>query len=113
METPTTLRFHLDESVNNAVVTGLRRRGFEVTVSHDGGLLGASDAVQLAFATAENRVLITHDDDFLRLHAGGVSHAGIAYSRPNLRTIGQLVLKLAALGRQRTAEDVAGTVEFL
>ena len=107
------LRFHLDESVNNAVAIGLRLRGFDVSVSNDAGLLGASDDVQLAYATSENRLLVTHDDDFLRLHAGGVIHAGIAYTRASKRTIGQLVLKLAALGRAHTAEDIAGTVEFL
>ena len=107
-----TLRFHLDESVNNAIAVGLRLRGFDVTVSNDADLLGATDDLQLAFASSENRLLV-NDDDFLRLHADGAVHAGIAYSRPNQRTIGQLVLKLAALGRSHTAEDIAGTVEFL
>jgi hypothetical protein len=107
------LRFHLDESVNNAVAVGLRRRGCDASRSKEIGLLGATDHEQLAFALTESRVLITHDDDFLRLHARGIAHAGIAYSRPNHRTIGQLVLKLAALGRARTAEEIAGRIEFL
>ena len=107
------LRFHLDESANNAVAVGLRRRGFNVSVSKEVDLLGATDLEQLAFAMREGRVLVTHDDDFLRLHARGMAHAGIAYSRPNRRTIGQLVLKLAALGRTRTIDEIAGTVEFL
>jgi hypothetical protein len=108
-----TLHFHLDESVNNAIAVGLRLRGFDVTVSNDAGLLGACDEDQLAYASSTNRLLVTHDDDFLRLHADGIVHAGIAYARPNQRTIGQLVLKLAALGRVKTADQIAGTVEFL
>ncbi len=107
------LRFHLDESVNNAVAVGLQRRGFDASVSSEVGLLGASDSDQLDFALRESRVLVTHDDDFLRLHACGVPHAGIAYSRPNCRTIVQLVPKLAAFGRTQTNEAIAGTVEFL
>jgi hypothetical protein len=107
------LRFHLDESFNTAIAIGLRRRGFDATISNEAGLVGANDHEQIAFALVENRVLVTHDDDFLRLHSEGVSHSGIAYCKPNHRTIGQIVLRLAALGRQRTAEDVAGTVEFL
>jgi uncharacterized protein with PIN domain len=108
-----TLRFHLDESVSNAVAVGLRLRGFDVTLSKDAGLLGASDEDQLAYASSMNRLLVTHDDDFLRLHSVGIVHAGIAYARPNQRTIGQLVLKLVALGRAKAGEEIAGTVKFL
>jgi predicted nuclease of predicted toxin-antitoxin system len=70
------LRFHLDESVNNAIAVGLRRRGFDVTISKEAGLVGASDREQLAFALRESPVLMTRDDDFLRLHARRVPHAG-------------------------------------
>ena len=42
----------------------------------------------------EARVLVTHDSDFLRLHARGVSHAGIAYCPVGARTIGQLIYTL-------------------
>lgn len=70
------LRFHLDENVDPAVADGLQRRGVDVTTCQESGLLEAPDDRQLAFAVAEGRVLITHDEDFLALAKAGVSHAG-------------------------------------
>jgi hypothetical protein len=37
------IRFHLDENVDSAVADGLRRRGVDVTMPNDVGLIGASD----------------------------------------------------------------------
>ena len=110
---PAEIRFHLDESVSNAVARGLRQRGIDVTVSKDVGLVSAGDDEQLAFALSAGRVVITHDDDFLRWHARGIPHAGIAYSHLQKRSIGELVRKLVQLWRIRSAEEMEGTVEFL
>ena len=33
------IRFHLDESVNNAIANGLRLRGLDVTTSNEVGLV--------------------------------------------------------------------------
>ena len=107
------IRYHLDENVDHAIANGLRRRGIDVTTANDAGLLGADDAAQLAFAASQRRVLVTHDDDFLRVATDGVAHAGIAYCPPTRRTIGQIVLTLAHLWRERTAESFEGIVEFL
>ena len=85
------LRFHLDEHVPFALATGLRRHGIDVTTSADAGLLNADDDAQLAFATAQRRVLVTHDHDFLRLHAGGTTHSGIAYCHQNKHSVGEVM----------------------
>ena len=76
---PRTIQFHLDENCHRAVAEGLRRRGIEVTTTPEAGLLSATDEQQLAYCHRESRVLFTQDHDFLRLHAAGVSHSGIAY----------------------------------
>lgn len=76
------LRFHLDESVDPAVANGLRGRGADVTTSQNASLLQASDQRQLAFCLAEQRILVTHDEDFLALARGGIEHGGIAYCHP-------------------------------
>ena len=49
----------------------------------EAGLLGTADESLLAHAAVQSRVLITYDVDFLRLHAAGVPHAGIAYGPPD------------------------------
>jgi hypothetical protein len=107
------VRFHLDENVRNAVATGLRNRGIDVTTSAEVGLLGASDEEHLVFARDEHRVVVTHDDDFLRLDHDGLQHAGVAYCRQQARAVGRIVLKLTWLWRTRTAEDMQDKVEFL
>jgi predicted nuclease of predicted toxin-antitoxin system len=62
------IRFHLDENVSNSIAEGLRRRGIDVTTTPEIGLIAASDAQQIAFALSQNRVIFTHDDDFVVLH---------------------------------------------
>ena len=131
------IRFHLDENVDGAVARGLRDRGFDVTVAIDVGLLAASDPsaeVQvgcgrlvaidvgllaasdpehLSFAAAENRVVFTHDADFLRLHASGTSHAGIVYCRPLALKIGEIVHGLLLIASCLNSGEFRDHVEFL
>jgi uncharacterized protein with PIN domain len=107
------IRFHLDENVHGAIAKGLRLRGVDVTTTHEAGLIGASDEDHLAFALAQKRVVVTHDDDFLRLVSGGAAHAGIVYSAPRHLTIGQTVHGLMRLWRKYSAENFYGRVEFI
>lgn len=53
---PRTIRFYLDEHVAHAVADGLRRLGIDVLSTTDSGLLGAADADQISFATAESAI---------------------------------------------------------
>lgn len=107
------LRFHLDENVDRAIAMGLRNRGIDVTTTEEAGIKGMPDEEQLAFSNREGRVLVTHDDDLLVLHAQGVTHAGIVFSTLRRRTIGQMILRLAALSRHFDPPDMRGRVEFL
>jgi hypothetical protein len=107
------IRYHLDEHVDPAVAEGLRRRGIDVTTTVEAGLTGATDEDQLAFATANARVCVTRDPDFLVLHSRQISHAGIAYWHPKRRNVGQIVLDLTLLWRVATAEEMRGRVECL
>ena len=45
-------------------------------------------ATEYDLPLSEGRVLVTHDADFLRYHAEGVEHAGIAYCKKGSRTVG-------------------------
>ncbi len=110
---PQTIRFHLDEDVDPAIAEGLRRRGLDVTTSQEVGLLGALDPIQLAHAAAESRVLFTHDDDHLALHAEGVEHAGIAYCHRLKRSIGEIVDALTLIWQVLEPDEMANHVEFI
>jgi hypothetical protein len=105
--------FHLDEHISTALADALRHRGIDVTTTADAGLVGAADLDHLVFATARGRVLITQDIDFLRLHAAGVSHAGIAYCHPQSRSIGEMLRRLVLIHAALSPEDMKNRVEFL
>lgn len=66
----------------------------------------------LTFARGEGRVLFTRDDDFLRLHASGVEHAGIVYARQPAAT-GDVIHGLVRIAEVLTSEEMEGHVEFL
>jgi predicted nuclease of predicted toxin-antitoxin system len=89
------VRFYVDEHVAKAVSRGLRQRGVDVMRVTDAGLLTASDSEHLKRALAEGRVIFTQDDDYLRLHATGVEHAGIAYA-PQGMSIGEIIRGLSS-----------------
>ncbi len=71
------IAFLLDEHVAHAVAQALRRRGIDAQTATEAGLLGATDAEVLAYAQRAGRIVVTHDDDFLRLHHRQ-PHAGMA-----------------------------------
>jgi len=106
------VKFYTDEHVARAIARGLRHRGVDVLTAPEAGMLGASDEDQLALAAREQRVLFTQDDDFLRLHAAGVEHAGIVFARQHTR-IGAIVTGLMLVHEALSAEEMRDKVEFL
>lgn len=108
-----TIRFHLDENVNGAIVEGLRRRSIDVTTTPEQGLIGSSDKEQLAFACAQHRVLFTQDRDFLILHNARIRHAGSAYCIKGSRSTGGILRGLILIWEVLNASEMIGRVEFL
>lgn len=106
------IRFYLDEQVARAVAFGLRRRGVDVVTVREAGLLGAADEAHMARATTEERVIFTQDTDFLRLHAAGTSHAGIAYA-PQGTPVGPIIRGLMLIHQLLEPEEMRERVEFL
>jgi predicted nuclease of predicted toxin-antitoxin system len=107
------IRFHLDESVSNAIAFGLRRRGIDVTTTAEVGLIGASDPEQIAFCLSQARILITHDDDFIKLHHSGINHCGITYCNQKRRSIGEILNTLNLIWQALEPEDMKNQLEFL
>ena len=106
------VKYYTDEHVPTAVVAGLQRRSVDVLTTSEAKMLGASDEAQLAFATKQERVLFTQDDDFLRLHAAGVEHTGIVYVHQGV-TIGHMVRGLHFIFQVLNANEMRNHVEFL
>jgi len=81
------IRFHLDEHVDPAIATALRRAGIDVTTTVEAGLRTKNDEAQLQFARTEGRVIVTRDQDFLRLAAQMGDHRGIVFYTANRRWV--------------------------
>src|SRR5262245_42432292 len=110
---PRTIAFHLDENCQRAIADGLRRRGVDVTTTPEAVLMSASDGQQRACRLARGRVLFTQDRDFLRLHATGVPHAGIARCDKDSRSIGEIIQGLVLIWELLEPAEMANHVEYL
>ena len=106
------VKYYLDEHVARAVASGLRQRGVDVLTVPEANMMGALDEKHLEHALAESRVLFTQDEDFLRLHAKGQTHAGIAYA-PQGTGVGAIVRGLMLIHQVLDAEDMAAHLEYL
>lgn len=107
------IRFHLDENVSSAIANALRRAGIDVSTTPETGLIGQSDNTQLEFAQHEGRVIVTHDDDFLRIASVRNDHRGVAYCRKDTRSVGDIVNQLILIYEVLTPEEMQGQVQFL
>jgi predicted nuclease of predicted toxin-antitoxin system len=108
-----TIKYHFDEHMDNAIVSGLRRRGINVTTTVDAGLLKASDEEQIDFAAREGRVLVTCDRRISVHVRDDATHSGIVILRPGRKMIGPNVNLLSHLCRDTSAEDMLNQVRYL
>ena len=108
-----TIRLHLDESVSLRIVRALRDRNIDVTTPADVGLLSASDEQHLSYAYSDNRVVVAHDDDYIRLHSQGVEHSGIVYCHHSKYSVGQLLQHLLLLHACYDEAEMIGRLEYL
>jgi hypothetical protein len=84
-----------------------------VLTAQEANRCGLPDPNQLAFATAEERVLVTFDTDYLALHQSGVLHAGIAWCQEQKYSIGRLVRILRLLHGVMDRDSMRNHVEYL
>jgi predicted nuclease of predicted toxin-antitoxin system len=108
-----TIRFHLDEHVDPIIATALRRYGIDVSTTVEAGLRTTIDEAHLEYARREDRVIVTHDEDFLRFASKISDHPGIAYCHPRARTIGEIIRTLHLIYEVFTPQDMRGHVEYL
>ena len=106
------VRFHLDENVPLALAAALRRRAIDVTCTSEQELNGTTDEQQLDFASANQRIFVTQDKDFLRLHRKGARHWGIVFWRQDSVTIGAMLTHLVLIHDLMTAEEMRGQLDF-
>lgn len=108
-----TIKYYLDQNITGGTAEGLRALGIDVTTAQEEGRCGYPDPDQLAFATAEGRVLVTFDRDFLAIHATGIPHAGIVRTPPKKYTLGGFIHALEILHGVYTAAEMVDQLEYL
>ena len=110
------LDVYADENVTNAVVQALRKRGMDVVTVSDRGREGTDDALLLAEALADERVLLTNDQDFLALAAEAAARrdtfAPIFYWPQQQRRVGELVNRMIQEVSQISYADACSRVFF-
>jgi predicted nuclease of predicted toxin-antitoxin system len=107
------MRFHVDENVPTALVRALRMHGHDVTTRSDAGLLEADDRPHINFALRNDRVIITHDRDYLAQHARGIGHAGILYCHQRKYGLSTLLMMCLLVADCYTQNEMRGRVEYL
>jgi hypothetical protein len=107
---------YVDQCVNRRITAGLRLKGLELVTAQERKQCATDDQVLLEVATAENRLLLTNDADFLRLHKEwmtlGKSHSGIVYW-PQSRPIGTVIRAIIDYVTVTEAEAAKNTVKFV
>jgi hypothetical protein len=103
----------MDQHYYSSVSKGLRRLGLDVLTAQDAGRCGLPDQDQLAFATSQERVMVTFDSDYLALHQSGVAHAGIAWCPQEKYGIGMLIQLLELLHGISDSDQMRNHVEYL
>lgn len=105
------LKFYTDEHIAKAVVKGLKARGIDGVTCVEVGMRTASDLEHLKLALKKKRVIVTYDNDFLKLHAEDYEHAGIAFAT-NPVPIGEMIHFLLLMYEVLDADDMKNHIEF-
>jgi hypothetical protein len=112
-------RLFIDEDAcEEAVVSALRRLGFDVLTVHEANRLALDDADQLRYASSLGRAIYSlNARHFAQLHrdflARGEDHAGIIVIPRQRYTIGEKVHRLQELFTSSDVASLRNSLSFL
>ena len=107
------VKYYLDENIAKSVLKGLRRKGIDTVSVTDVGMRTKSDIEHIQKALELGRVIVTFDNDFLKLNNEGVTHAGIAFFQDSYTSVDDMIRDLELLYQVMDAEDMFNHVEYL
>jgi predicted nuclease of predicted toxin-antitoxin system len=107
---------YLDEDVSVLVAALLRARGFDVVTARDQGMLGRSDAEQLARAASLGRCIFTHNrfdyEELQRWYVGShQKHCGIIVG--SRRDVYELARRAAILLNTLSADEIENQLLYI
>jgi|SRR3989338_2598166 len=106
------MKFLADEHIELSIVTGLKLLGIDAISANEAGKRESDDEEILRFANENDRVVITRDSDFLKLHNKGAEHAGIVFI-PKFLTIGKMIGEIEKVSMLFDSEHIRNTVIFI
>ncbi|MCB0208215.1 MAG: DUF5615 family PIN-like protein [Anaerolineae bacterium] len=106
----------LDEDVWVGLAEALRENGYDAISVRALNRMGFSDEEQMAFATADNRTILTHNiQDFAPMVADyferGIPNSGVIVARQFDK--GTLLRRTLTLLKSVTSEEMANTLRFV
>jgi Domain of unknown function (DUF5615) len=108
---------YMDVHVPIAVTDGLRRRNIDLLTSQEDGTTQMDDEPLLSRATALGRLLLTQDQDFLRIAArwqqSGNGFVGILYAQQQGASLGQLVQDVELIVTCADPDELRNRVTYL
>ena len=109
---------YTDEGVDGAAVRGLRRLGWDVVRAIDVHPVGTSDAVHFNSAAEMGRLLVSNDQDMLKIAArrqrDGVEFPGLIFWVPGrYERVGDILRAFSAAAAQAESNPARGWVKFL
>lgn len=109
-------KLYTDTHIAKAVAVQLRAKGIDTIRCEEVDMADASDEEHLEKATSQERVMVSQDDDFLKLDSiwqkQGRHHTGIFFVNPNLRGQGTIsVIVREVIELHELIEGGAGTLE--
>tara|TARA_Y100000310_G_scaffold329780_1_gene400260 strand:+ start:4500 stop:4838 length:339 start_codon:yes stop_codon:yes gene_type:complete len=106
-------KFYVDENVPVIISKVLKKRGIDILTARDVRMLGKSDHDQLSFAVKEQRAVVTHDSDFLKMVVKEKrEHYGILFFTKQTE-IGKAVEEVERVHLAYNGEELKGLVLFL
>jgi hypothetical protein len=113
------VRWLADENLNKDIVRGLLRRrpDLDIVTAQDADLSGADDPSLLAWAAAEDRVLITHDVSTMTAYAylrvaGGEYMPGV-FEVSRSVPVGSVIEDILLLSECSNEREWAGQIRYL
>jgi hypothetical protein len=111
------LSFYMDHHIHRAITEGLRRRGIDVLTAFEDGTDEQDDELLLERATSLGRIIVSQDQDFLRIAHRWQSTArefpGVLYAIQERVDIGQTIEYLELIAVLKSPDEMQNQVEYI
>ena len=106
-------RLYFDEMMPRPVANELIKRGFQIEMAVDVGMIAQPDEDHLTRAAAQNAVLVTFDHPFAGRTAKRTDHSGLICWNGKSNDYGAIVLSLQKYCNEHEPSDIVGQVIWL